>query len=71
MVENPPSNAGHVSSIPGRGTKIPHAMGQLSPRSTTTQPEHSGAGAPILERSRRATRKSPRAAAKTRRSQIN
>ena len=31
VVENPPSNAGDVDSIPGRGTKIPHAAGQLSP----------------------------------------
>ena len=32
VVKNPPSNAGDVDSIPGRGTKIPHAAGQLSPR---------------------------------------
>ena len=25
MVETPPSNAGGVGSIPGRGAKIPHA----------------------------------------------
>ena len=30
MVENLPSNAGNVGSISGRGTKIPHATGQLS-----------------------------------------
>ena len=30
MVKNPPSNAGDAGSIPGRGTKIPHAVGQLS-----------------------------------------
>ena len=30
-VKNPPSNAGDVSSIPGLGTKIPRATGQLSP----------------------------------------
>ena len=34
MVKNPPSNAGDVGSIPGRGTKIPHAAGQLSPHAT-------------------------------------
>ena len=28
LVENPPSNAGDVGLIPGRGTKIPHATGQ-------------------------------------------
>ena len=31
VVKNPPSNAGDVGSIPGRGTKIPHAVGQLNP----------------------------------------
>ena len=30
MVKNPPSSAGHTGSIPGWGTKIPHATGQLS-----------------------------------------
>ena len=29
MVKNPPFNAGDVGSIPGQGTKIPHATGQL------------------------------------------
>ena len=35
VVKNPPSNAGDVGSIPGWGTKIPHAMGQLSLQATT------------------------------------
>ena len=35
MVKNPPSNAQDLGSIPGRGTKIPHAAGQLS---TTPSP---------------------------------
>ena len=30
-VKNPPSKARDEGSIPGRGTKIPHATGQLSP----------------------------------------
>ena len=30
MVKNPSSSAGDESSIPDRGTKIPHAKGQLS-----------------------------------------
>ena len=38
VVKNPPSNAGDVGSISGRGTKIPHAAGQLSPRGATTEP---------------------------------
>ena len=29
-VKNLPSNAGDTGSIPGRGTKITHALGQLS-----------------------------------------
>ena len=32
MIQNPPSNAGNVGSIPGQETKMPHAEGQLSPR---------------------------------------
>ena len=34
VVKNPPSNAGDVGLIPGWGTKIPHATGQLSPHTT-------------------------------------
>ena len=30
LVKNPPSNAGDMSLIPGQGTEIPHAAGQLS-----------------------------------------
>ena len=30
VVKNPPCNAGDEGSIPGRGTKIPYASGQLS-----------------------------------------
>ena len=36
-VKNPPSNAGDVGSIPGQGTKIPHAVGQQSPHTATTE----------------------------------
>ena len=43
VAKNPSSNAGDVGSIPGQGTKIPHAAGQLSPRATTTEPVHSRA----------------------------
>ena len=38
VVKNLSSNAGDVGSIPGRGTKIPHAMGQLNRYATTTEP---------------------------------
>ena len=39
MVKNPPSNAGDVGLIPGQGTKIPHAAGQLSPHSSARAPQ--------------------------------
>ena len=38
VVKNPPCNAGDLSSIPGWGTKILHAMEQLSPQATSTEP---------------------------------
>ena len=37
MVKNLPYNAGDTGSIPGQGTKIPYAVGQLSPCATTTE----------------------------------
>ena len=46
MVKSLPSNAGDEGSTPGQGTKTPHVSGQLSPRSTTTEPMSSGACAP-------------------------
>ena len=65
MVRNLPSNAGDVGSIPGQETNISHATGQLSLHVTTTEPTHSGAHAPQLERSLHATMKIPCAATKT------
>ena len=38
VVKNLLSNAGDTGSIPGQGTKIPHAMGQLSPCAATAEP---------------------------------
>ena len=38
MVKNLPCNAGEVGSIPGWGTKIPQAVGQLSPGATSKDP---------------------------------
>ena len=35
VVKNPPCNAGDAGLIPGQGTKIPHAAGQLSQRAST------------------------------------
>ena len=37
MVENPPAIAGDMGSIPGLGTKIPHATGQLNLCVKTTE----------------------------------
>ena len=37
VIKNQPSRAGDMGSIPGPGTKIPHAMGQLNPRATTRE----------------------------------
>jgi len=31
VVKNPPANAGNMGSIPGSGTKIPHALGATKP----------------------------------------
>ena len=55
MVKNLPCNAGDTGSIPGRGTKIPYAMGQLSLCATTTEPAHSGAHTSQLDSLRAAT----------------
>ena len=40
MVKNLPYNAGDVGSIPGRGTGIPHATGQLGLHTTTAELVH-------------------------------
>ena len=37
MIENLPSNAGVVGSVPDQGTKIPPAAGQLSPHTATRE----------------------------------
>ena len=57
MVKNPPSSAGHTGSIPGWGTKIPHATGQLSLHDTAIELACSGACTLQLERS--STREKP------------
>ena len=40
------SKAGNEDPIPGQGTKIPRAAGQLSLRATTTEPARSGTHMP-------------------------
>ena len=46
-------SAGGTSSIPGWGTKIPHARRHLSPRASTTEPRHSRAHVPQRARALR------------------
>ena len=60
VVKNPPSKAGDVGSIPGGGSKIPHATGQLRLQATTAEPR-----CPCY------TTKSPRPTTKAWGSQIN
>ena len=43
VVKNLPANVGNMGSIPGPGTKIPHAVGQLS-QPQLRSPQPSGAG---------------------------
>ena len=63
MVKSQSCNAEDAGSIPGQGTKIPRATGQLSPCATTREkPEHG-------ERSLSTATKSPRASTKTQGSQ--
>ena len=50
MIKNPPCRSGDMGSIPGQGTKIPHASEQLSPHTTTREPAHSRACAPQQEK---------------------
>ena len=40
VVKNLPSNAGNTGLIPGWGTKIPRAMGQLSRHAITKEPTY-------------------------------
>ena len=39
MVKNPPANAGDWGPMRSGGIRIPHAVGQPSPRATTIEPE--------------------------------
>ena len=66
VVKNRSCNAGDAGSVPGWGTKIPHATGQLSLRATTTEPacHNQRAHVPQLERSLWAATKSPHATTK-------
>ena len=37
LVKNLPCNTGDMGSIPGQGTRVPHAVEQLSPSTTTRE----------------------------------
>ena len=56
VVKNPPPNAGDAGSIPGQGTRIPHAVGQLSPRATNYYRAHTLRSASATTRERKAAR---------------
>ena len=72
MVESLPWNAGDVGSIPGQGTRVLHAMEQLGPCATTTEPRHHNLRvcAP-QQKIPHDTGRLPHATAKTQHSQIN
>ena len=55
VVKNLPANAVDKRSTPGWGTKVPYAVGPLSPHATITEPIYSGA--PQLEKSQHTTTK--------------
>ena len=40
VVQNLPSKAGNMGSVPGQGIQISHAVGQLSPPAAATEPMH-------------------------------
>ena len=50
MAENLPSTAEDGGSIHSQGTKIPYAIGQLSPQVATTEPLSSRAHGPQQEK---------------------
>ena len=49
-MNNLPSKAGDAGSIPGQGTKVPPAVGHLSPHTPTTEPTCFAAQASQLEK---------------------
>ena len=59
VVKNLLSNAGNMGSVPGWGTRIPHATEQRSQHTTATELLRSGAPVPQLERTRNTARKDP------------
>ena len=58
LVKNPSSNAGKVGLIPGWVIKIPRAVGQLSPCTTTAEPTHWSLCSTTREKPIRINRKS-------------
>ena len=53
LFKNLPSSGWDTGSIPSLAIKIPHAVSQLSPLAATTEPKHSRACAPQLEKTQR------------------
>ena len=50
VVKYPPCNAGDVSSHPAQGTKIPHAVEQLSLGTTAREPAHINKRSYLIQR---------------------
>ena len=70
VAKNLLSNAGDAGSIASQGTRIPHAVGCLSPRATTREKAACYNEEPEPRRKiPEASAKTPRAATKTQRSQ--
>ena len=65
MVKNPPCNAGESGSIPGWGTKIPHAEGQLSQTATTTEAAHHNSESVCRNERSHTTQRDPSVATET------
>ena len=58
MVKTSPPSAGGAGSIPGRGAKIPHAAGQLSPHATAREkPAHCNKRSCVLQQRLNAAKK--------------
>ena len=49
VVKNKPCDARDVSLIPGKKSKIPHAVEQLSPHTATSKPTHHNWRVPTLQ----------------------
>ena len=63
-LKNQSCNSGDIGSVPGWGTKIPHAVEQLSLPATATEPRCSGTHVTQLQRVHVLQQKMPHVATK-------